>query len=410
MRWVAIHFPQLRRQALLRGHALPEPERGALRSVAGWACQFTPRVALEPPHALLLEVESSLPHFGGRWRFLAQLRGGLSTLGFEAHIAEAPTARAALWQARGNGGRLDMLPLAVLDLASEARELLSNLGIQTVGGLMRLPREGAALRLGAKLLREIDQAAGRLPESHEFFVPPEQFSERLLLPAPVVQAEQALFVVRRLLDQMAGFLASRHAAIRDFSLGLLHEHAAVTRIGITLTAPSRDARHWGHLLRDRLAVLSLQAPVAGISLDAGKMEPLIARNGEVMAGMRSSNGEEWRQCLERLQSRLGDEAVHGIDVHADHRPERAWVRVAPGSTDSGQDMPVLPRPLWLLDTPRKLTEGEFSLLAGPERIASGWWDGAEIFRDYFVARIGRLSLAWIYREREEGWFLHGYFA
>jgi protein ImuB len=66
--------------------------------------------------------------------------------------------------------------------------------------------------------------------------------------------------------------------------------------------------------------------------------------------------------------------------------------------------------LWLVEPPRRLAEGEFSLLAGPERIESGWWDGAEARRDYFIARTGKASLAWIYREREGGWFLHGYFA
>ena len=75
----------------------------------------------------------------------------------------------------------------------------------------------------------------------------------------------------------------------------------------------------------------------------------------------------------------------------------------------------------MVEPPRRLAEGEFALLAGPERIDSGWWDGAEARRDYFIARTGR-SLAWIYRERSAencgagpierrgGWFLHGIFA
>ena len=68
----------------------------------------------------------------------------------------------------------------------------------------------------------------------------------------------------------------------------------------------------------------------------------------------------------------------------------------------------------MIDPPRRLAEGDFALLAGPERIESGWWDGAEARRDYFIARTGESSLAWIYRERgaQAGgdWFLHGFFA
>jgi hypothetical protein len=159
MLWVALHFPQFRRQALSRGHALPEPEQEALAAVAAWACQFTPRVSLEPPQALLLEVEGSLRYFGGRWKFLARLRAGLTGLGFEARIAEAPAARAALWRARGGGGRLDALPVAVLGLDAPQMELLAGLGIGTLGGLLRLPRDGIARRFGVKLLDELDRAA-----------------------------------------------------------------------------------------------------------------------------------------------------------------------------------------------------------------------------------------------------------
>ena len=93
---------------------------------------------------------------------------------------------------------------------------------------------------------------------------------------------------------------------------------------------------------------------------------------------------------------------------------RAFRHVAFESNNSNrtqkQNETFVPRPLWLLDPPRRLAEGEFALLAGPERIESGWWDGAEARRDYFIARTGEISLAWIYREREGGWFLHGYFA
>lgn len=55
------------------------------------------------------------------------------------------------------------------------------------------------------------------------------------------------------------------------------------------------------------------------------------------------------------------------------------------------------------------------LLAGPERIESGWWDGALALRDYFIARAGDGALVWIYRTRlpsadtADAWFLHGRF-
>jgi len=361
-----------------------------------------------------MEVEGSLRYFGGRWKFLAQLRAGLPRLGFEARIAEAPTARAALWMARGDGCRLEALPVAVARLPPEALELPANLGIRTVGGLLRLPRESIAQRFGQGLLEELDQAAGRTPEARGFFIPPARFDARLALPAPVTQADRVLFVARRLLDQMEGFLAARQAGVRGFSLDLLHEDIPATRVTVGLAACGRVAEHFMRLLRERLAAITLKAPVEAIRLEAAEPEFLPGKSGGLLHDARAG-GEEWLQLVERLQSRLGIDAVHGLDTHPDHRPERAWVAVSPGKeifSKAGRQEG--PRPLWLLDPPRRLAEGEFSLLAGPERIESGWWDGADAQRDYFIARTGAASLAWIYRQRgaEPGrnWFLHGFFA
>jgi len=371
-------------------------------------------VSLEPPQALLLEVEGSLRYFGGRWKFLARLRAGLAGLGFEARLGEAPTARAALWFARAGGGRLEALPVEVLDLDASQMELLAGLGIRTLGGLLRLPRDGIARRFGVKLLDQLDRARGAATESRTYFALPARFAARLELPAPVRQAENVLFAARRLLEQLEGFLAARHAGVREFCLDLEHEEGAATEVRVQLAGLERDKTHFLRLLRERLGVLALKAPVAAIRVAADRLTPMPASNGDLLRNPRAG-GEEWLRLVERLQARLGGEAVHGLGMHEDHRPERAWVAVPPGKEiPSRGKIRDKPRPLWLLDRPRRLAEGEFALLAGPERIDSGWWDGAEARRDYFIARTRQCSLAWIYRERggaqAEGWFLHGYFA
>ena len=77
------------------------------------------------------------------------------------------------------------------------------------------------------------------------------------------------------------------------------------------------------------------------------------------------------------------------------------------------------RPLWLLHAPQELDSqrgrprhgGALQLLAGPERIESGWWDGADVQRDYYSAKDTKGTCLWIYRECAEPrrWFLHGIF-
>ncbi|MDY6982688.1 MAG: hypothetical protein SV422_06350, partial [Pseudomonadota bacterium] len=120
----------------------------------------------------------------------------------------------------------------------------------------------------------------------------------------------------------------------------------------------------------------------------------------------------------------------------DHRPEQAWKQseAAASPRASGafgapkrdaKTPPVQamksPRPLWLLRTPRTLHSqdgqpicqgGRLRLIAGPERIESGWWDGQSARRDYYVARNGKGETFWIYLDhrRSKDWYLHGIFS
>jgi len=421
MLWVALHFPQLHRQALARGHASPESGREALAAIAVWACGFTPHVSLEPPQDLVAEVGGSLLLLGGVGTLKGKIEQGIAGLGFRAALGFGPTARAALWRARGGGESLEALPVRVLDLGAEAHELLASLGVRTLGELLALPREGVAARLGAGLIVQLERAFGRLPEAREYFVPPARFSARLELPAPVTQVESALFAVRRLLVQLEGFLAARQAGIRRFCLALSHRSRAPTEVIVGLVAPARSAEHFAGLLRERLAQTALAAPVEAIALQAADIETLAGESRNLFAD-RSAESEQWRRLVERLQARLGHQAVHGLEMRGDHRPERAWVPLFPGKQtiaekgrrkEKGSGLEEIegrPRPLWLLQAPQRIEEGGFVPLAGPERIESGWWDGADARRDYFIVRMQEGSLGWVYREHGNGWFLHGFFA
>jgi len=408
MLWAALHFPDLPSQATSRGHAPPDAAGEALAAIAAWLGQFTPKVTLEPPHGLAAEIQGSLRLYGGIGRLKARLRAGLAELGFEASVAFAATARAALWRAAGGGGPLEELPVEVTGLEPDKLQLLRGLGIRSVGELVRLPRDGLTLRFGQALAAELDRALGKIPEPRRFFVPPARFDARLELPAPVTHAEGVLFAARRLLVQLEGFLAARHAGVRGFTLTLLHDRAQPTPVAVQLAAPARAAAHFLALARERVERVTLHAPVEAIRLEAGDLEPLPGASAALFRDARAA-GEDWTRLVERLAARLGGGAVHGLAVHSEHRPELAWRATEPGAKVAPPIEPPGPRPLWLLEQPRRLGEGEFALLAGPERIESGWWDGNEVRRDYYIARSGDGSLAWIYRT-VDGWYQHGIFS
>jgi len=386
MLWAALHFPSL------------PPE--ALAPIAAWACQFTPRVSLEPPQELLLEVEGSLRLFGGFDPLRQKLAAGLEALGYPFALATAPTARAALWRARGGGAAFDSLPIEVTRFDTG---FLASIGVATLGELTRLPRDGLALRCDPRVLTQLDQALGAAPEPRAFFVPQPCFRAALELPAAVAHAEGLLFGARRLLVQLEGLLAARQEGIRSFTLVL----DGATKLEIGLASPARDAERFAQLLRERLAKLVLSQPVEAMRLEADGFVALAGRSAG-MFGDSAAEAEDWARLLERLRARLGHDAVCGLAPQPDHRPEHAWRRVEPGEWDPREFRAPGPRPLWLLKE-KKLSEGEFALLAGPERIESGWWDGDDAKRDYFVVRLLSGALAWVYSEAGE-WYLHGLFA
>ncbi len=355
---------------------------------------------------MLAEVSASLRYFGGAATLLDALRAGLADLAVDASLATAATPRAALWRARADGlEKLEDLPLEVTrwDL-----DFFHGIGIATVGELERLPRAALARRCPEGVLAQLDAALGRREEPRAFFAPPPRFDARIELPGEVLQADALVFAARRLLVPLAGLLAARHAGVCGFVLSLLDSHERATPVAVNLASPSRDVERFVRLLRECLAILQLREPVQAIAVQAADFVPLAGRSASFL-GDTAGEGEDWAQLLERLQARLGREAVYGITPVPDHRPEHAWRRIEPGDWDPHEFRPPGARPAWLLASPQRLQAGRFELLAGPERIECGWWDGDEAKRDYFVARLAPASLAWIYREDGE-WYLHGLFA
>lgn len=409
----------------------PEAERTALEGIAGWAGRYTPNVALAvhpaSPAGLLLEVSGSLKLFGGLPPITAGLAQGATAMGFTASVASAPTAQGAWLLARAGASshclaladlprRLHPLPAEVLDCDARTLATLESVGVRTLGEILALPRAGLARRFGAALGNELDRALGARPDPRTFFSPPEVFYAGLELPAEVRDADALVFAVQRLVTQLGGFLAARDGGIQRFRIELFHREAR-TDVAIGLVRPGRDAGHFALLAREKLSSLVLREPVRRIALAADEILAIAHENLDLLDDTLRRPGN-WHGLVERLRARLGNHAVSGMTTYPEHRPEAAWRAAEPGVRGPSLDFGT--RPLWLLQKPRRLAEvgsapqceGPLSLLSGPERIESGWWDGHDAARDYFVAQAPTGSLLWIYRERglERGhWHLHGIF-
>jgi protein ImuB len=395
----------------------PAAERESLAGLAVWAGRFTPSVSLSPPDGLLLEISTCLSLHRGLANLLKLARAGIGEMGYAAMMACAPSshgawllANAGIEKAVRDSARLEAilaaLPVALLDQPPAVLEGLERVGARTLGDCLRLPRGGTARRFGQSLLDELDLALGRLPEARAFFVPPASFERSLELPAPVHSAEALQFAARRLLPELEGYLTLRQAGVQELELVCRHERRADTVLKLGFVKPSRDAGRMQLLLRETLGRTRLPAAVHTLVLRAPLVLPLSASSGDLFQKSREADGD---LLLERLRIRLGKDAVYGIETAADHRPENAWrpcQEQASAAAAANRH-----RPMWLLPKPLPCHDGRLKLKAGPERIESGWWDGGDATRDYYVAEDRNGAQLWVYCDRVSGeWYVHGVFA
>lgn len=400
-------------------------EQAALHSLAAWTYQFSSQVSLYPPCALLLEVQGSLALFGGRIALLKTLRAGLAELGYQVRLAGAPTPLAALSLARCQreqmveephqlAAALAPLPISVLDWEQTLLDCMDGMGVRRLGDVLRLPRDGLVRRLGQQSLLYLDRMLGRHPDPQTLYQPPTQFKHRLQLPSEAEHAQVLLFVLQRLVLELCGWLQGLGAGVQTFDITLWHRQGRYTSLRIGMHKESRDAEQFTVLLRERLERLGLQEAVIAVELRAEHIVKIEAQSLDLFDKTDVRGGVD---LLDRLRARLGDQAVQGLSAVAEHRPEYAWCHNEPGH--SRKDSNGQQRPLWLLAVPRQLKtrngrprlQGELKLQPGCERIESGWWDGRDVARDYFVAINPSGSCYWIYRELtgERRWYLQGIF-
>lgn len=387
------------------------------RFLAAVAYRYSSEVSLLP-HAIVLEVSRSMSLFGPWPRLEAMLRADFTGLGFRHRMAAAPTAHAAHVLTMASDGQavlsadtlrhaLQRVSITKSLLPANAIAALPGMGIRSLGQALALPRDGLRRRFGTELLDALDRLTGDRPSGLELYRPPDTFDLRIELLHEVENQSALIFPVRRMVDDLAAYLAGRDGGVQRFLLRLEHREARYTDVPVGLLAPERDGAMLFEFARGRLEHVTLAEPVLALRLIARDL-PAFVPAGRDLFDERPANALPIGQLRERLRTRLGDRAVYRLGSTTDPRPERAQAVAEHGGV---HDEPS-PRPTWLLVHPIPLRGPSPRILAGPERLETGWWDGAEACRDYYVIETSLGQRAWAFCPPGEqgGWMLQGWFA
>ena len=357
-----------------------EPVVAALEDIA-------PGVEITRPGLAAIGVRGPTRYFGGETGVLQALSRGVADLpvlgGADvligiadgAFAAEQAARRGLVVDAGGSAAFLENLPIETLDPAGTSGlvDLLTRLGVRTLGAFAALPARDVLARFGPVGAWAHRQAGGTDDRPVGARRPPVEFTVSLDLEPSVDRVDTVAFSARTVAEQFVTDLAARGLACSCFELQALSENGEET---------VRRWRHAGVLgvpdVLDRVR-WQLEGWLSGASRPTGGVSRLVLAPVEVVPtgthqqalwGGQGEDDERAARALARVQTLLGHGSVlapvleggrdpgqrtrlvpWGDDPLPLRSPEQPW----PGSLPAPSPTVLLdpPRPAQLLDAARR---------------------------------------------------------
>jgi protein ImuB len=437
-------------------------DRHFLKRLGQHCIGWSPRVAIDPPDGITLDIAGVDHLFGGERGLLAEVEEAMARFGLTLRLAVASTAEAAQALARHGVGQageeraaIRALPVIALGLDTEATTALTRAGLKTLGDLASRPASALAARFGMAAVTALHRLMGEEQAPIATLSPPEplHFERRFAEPVALQASIAACFA--ELLREAAARMAQRGLGARRFVLTLFRSDGARHRLEIATGLATRDPAIPLRLFDERIAALADPLdPGFGydqITLFLPQAEPLAPQQPEL-------DGEEKQEAaladlVDRLSTRFGAGSIRRLVPRDSHLPEQAQLALPAIEAPAPVQWPAPPlgepplRPLFLFNPPQpveviaEVPDGpphrfrwkrklhEVRLYEGPERIAAEWWrrEGGEsgpgegagkagLTRDYYRVEDMRGRRYWLFRhglyeeKTAPRWYIHGLFA
>lgn len=394
-------------------------EHKKLQEIAEHLYLVTSDICLFPPDGLLLRIHNMLTLYGGLTPYWQTLSSQLAHFNVSYHFATGQSPYAARLLARTQWDRIseDMKllkqqisqrDLRHTELPSKTITALNRVGIHTVAALLALSLKEVAKRFDIDLVTYLGRLTGEFHHPVSFFHPQTHFERYMELLYEISHTDSLQRPLEHLLKSLEHFLKLRDLLTQRIILRFHQRDHSPLNVEVGSAQGEYQAKKWLELSALTLESLKLQAPVYGITLTTGSTHIRTPEKTDLFAGNRGALS--YLQLISLLQAKLGEAAIRQIGLFDDFRPEQAnCYCAASGETPMQLSQRHTTRPSFLLATPQRLTE-QVSVISGPERISTGWWDNKPVVRDYYIGRTRHGKWLWLFKTPQAHWFVHGIFS
>lgn len=418
----------------------PVREELLLRALWRWADALSPRVSLDPPDGLLLDITGCAHLFGGEIEMGGEALARLVDLQIQAQIGIADTKGAAKALARfgaqnvsvaapgQNAEALATLPTAALDLPENMINELARAGLTTIGHLYQQKSAELARRFGLRLTQQLGAASGLAPDPVTPKAADPTYAARMTLPEPIGFLEDLENVLKRLAAQVCGRLDIDQRGARQFQLTVRCVDTGDHHMSIGFARPCSDPEAVLRQFSHPLSKLEIEYGADWFRLSAQHIEPI--RLKQASFGEDAKRADQRLILMETLGNRLGFDHVRIFNPRDNHVPEHEFEQVeAAGVTPAWKATPrtrpirlFMPPEFVQVETPGR-PPGAFkwrrlsfqtACADGPERITPRWYREEDPrTRDYWTVQTQEGRRLWLLNyPGDDGadWYVAGEFA
>lgn len=401
-----------------------ERESLLLRALWRFSDKLSPKVALDAPDGLYLDITGCAHLFGGEQLMGKHALATFSDQQIVCRIGISDTKRASWALARFSTSEIAIapvgqtrqaiqdLPIVALGIDSRVGADLRRTGLKTIGDLYGRKSSELARRFGLELTTRLSNVLGHSPDPISPQAMDPVYAARMTLPEPIGKLEDLTEILSRLAESVCSRLQKDLMGARHFDLTVRCVDTGDHFLSVGFARPNNQT---GLLLQQYakpLDDLIIEFGADWFRLAAKSLEPLNPQQW-ILGGEEAAKAEDFDKLVSTIGNRLGFDRVRRFIPQEYHVPELEFSTVEAATHNPKCWYPSeRPRPFRVFTKPERLRtlqagrpprkfewrKRSYQTLSaiGPERLAPPWWAVLDIReRDYWETRLDNGQCLWL---------------